>query len=150
MNSGVLPEWDVSNKRWNAFFTEEMASRMVAPEKKKGVRKRRRRMRSQCRTYAEKEPKLGMFPLHLAYHKPLPDTAHLLFTLPCHNATDSEDPRESQLNFPLQSWLKGPLPSFPQPEQAFYSNQRDGRAAVKGKTGTQELFHLCKANCLEE
>lgn len=49
MNSGVLPEWDASNKRWNAFFTEEMASRMVAPGKKKGVRKRRRRkMINQC------------------------------------------------------------------------------------------------------
>lgn len=69
MNSGVLPEWDASNKRWNAFFTEEMASRMVAPGKKKGVRKRRRRkMRNRCITCMQKkQPKLRTLPLHLAY-----------------------------------------------------------------------------------
>lgn len=69
MDSGVLPEWDASKKRWNAFFREGMASRMVAPGKKKGVRKRRRRkMRNRCVVLMQKkQPKLGTFPLRLAY-----------------------------------------------------------------------------------
>lgn len=69
MDSGVLPEWDASNKRWNAFFREGTASRMVAPGQKKGVRKRRRRKTRNRYVVLmqKKQPKLGTCPLHLAY-----------------------------------------------------------------------------------
>lgn len=69
MNAGILPEWDASNKRWSALIREDMASRLVAPGEKEGVRKRRRRkMRSWYTALKwKKQPEFGTLPLCLIY-----------------------------------------------------------------------------------